>query len=322
MSAAVFLPDPLLARAAPAPAAGGFGVEPMLLPAIQAFQPDPVMARATEALLQGQEQEPPVPPSEPAAGADEPPALAMAPHSQASDAPAGTVVPGQEHELHDLLDQRYREGFEDGLAEAARLMPPQEVPESSGVDEAPGAEGVLSSGAPVDGASAASSRDVVLLLEALSRALQPLLLPDDATTRFEPLKRLALHLAMELVRTELTISPKAVENLVMRSVQALQARDEAPMTVELHPQDLALLRLTLNDPDSGLPEDSPLRTRVQWKEATELARGSVRARSDVSMVEDLIQHRLVHILQDLRVNSLQWRRDEAAIEAQLENPDD
>jgi flagellar biosynthesis/type III secretory pathway protein FliH len=158
----------------------------------------------------------------------------------------------------------------------------------------------------------------VLLLESLARALQPLLLPDDAATRFEPLKRLALHLAMELVRTELTVSPRVVEGLVMRSVQALQAADEAPLTVELHPQDLALLQQALNEPGSGLAPDAPLLQRVNWKEDPQLTRGSVRARSDVSTVEDLIQHRLASIIQDLRIQTLQWQQDEAALQQKLQ----
>lgn len=156
------------------------------------------------------------------------------------------------------------------------------------------------------------------MLESLSRALAPLLLPDDAATRFEPLKRLALHLAMELVRTELSASPRAVEHLVKASVQALQAADEAPLVVELNPRDLAVMKELLAGPAMGSSADAGLWQRVKWVEDAELPRGSVRARSDVSCVEDLIQQRLASIIQDLRIQAVQWQRDEVALQQSLE----
>jgi hypothetical protein len=151
----------------------------------------------------------------------------------------------------------------------------------------------------------------------MARALSPLLLPDNAAARFEPLKRLALHLAMELVRTELSVSPRAVEHLVRSSVQALQAGDQAPVVVELNPRDLTAMKDLMAGPAAGSAAEAGLWQRVKWVEDPALPRGSVRARSDVSCVEDLIQQRLASIIQDLRIQASQWQRDEAALQAEL-----
>ncbi len=309
---AVFKPDPLLSRAQPQ-GRGDFDVAPLLAPVVPAFRPDPVLvdeawdeAAGGGLLLSGPDGEareagfvPDGLPALPDGGQE----AAPGPVNTAAEHLPGPATPVVGLNLEEQLQLRYREGFEDGLAEGSRL-----AAEVAGAMPAPMAEGV---------ATGADGRDAVLLLEALSRALQPLLLPDDASTRFEPLKRLALHLAMELVRTELSVSPQVVERLVQRSLQALQAGDQSPLVVELHPQDLALLKPLMQDPNSGLAADAPLLQRVQWKEDAELTRGSVRARSDVSTVEDLIQHRLASIMQDLRIQAGQWQRDEAALQAAL-----
>ena len=311
----VFMPDPVLARAAPQ-TSGGFDVLGLLAPARPTFRHDPVISPvallAMDDALQVDAIDASVDGMDLTVSDTPTTALPVLADEAGGFGPAPVGEPfaagGSAEALHwqELLERRYREGFEEGLTEGARLAADAAVPTlPAGEHAAPGG-------------NAWASRDAVLLLESLSRALQPLLLPDDAATRFEPLKRLALHLAMELVRTELTVSPRVVEGLVLRSVQALQAADEAPLTVELHPQDLALLQEALSAPGSGLAPDAPLLQRVHWKEDPQLTRGSVRARSDVSTVEDLIQHRLATIIQDLRIQSTQWQQDEAALQAQLQ----
>ena len=310
MSAAVFLPDPLLSRAIPAASDGGFSAEALLAPVRQGFALDPLLAPPQPTLSAGYEDD------THGAGASSGEAAASGLQLEAPESPTVPAVPGTlelSPELQALFEQRYREGFEEGLAQGAG------VAASASADGAlDGAEGdaaaYAADHAATEMALTNGARDVVLLLESLSRALQPLLLPDDAATRFEPLKRLALHLATELVRQELSLSPRVVDELVRRSVQALQAGEQAPLTVELHPQDLALLQQAWEDPSAGLPADAAMRQRVKWLEDPQLPRGSVRARSDASTVEDLIQHRLASIMQDLRIQSLQWQQDESALQ--------
>ena len=326
MSTSGFVADALLSRAAPQPHAGGFDVENLLAPVRVAFAPDPLLAppvvqanAAQEAMpleFQGAGPTPGTDLQTPTDAAPEPASEGLgssaperlAPHPSPDGA-------GHSGDIQVLLEQRYREGYEEGLAQGVRLTAGGQAEDGAGLLQ--GTDGVVSQ-TDSEGGIASRSRDVVLLLESMSRALQPLLLPDDAATRFEPLKRLALHLAMELVRHELSLSPRVVVELVRRSVQALQAGEQAPLTVELHPQDLALMQEALNDPAWGLTPDAPLLQRVNWREDVQLSRGSVRARSDASTVEDLIQHRLASIIQDLRIQSLQWQQDEARIQQGLE----
>jgi flagellar biosynthesis/type III secretory pathway protein FliH len=314
MSAAAFLPDPLLSRVAKTSGADGFDIETLLSPVQARFARDRLLtpweepvdsvlplgltaADAAEAHMIDQDRDDSVldEARDPSSSAAE--ESAMHPSSEAM-----SLSP----ELQALVERRYREGFEEGIAEGTRLA----------LDES----GVALKHEPAagsDGGAASASRDTVLLLESLSRALQPLLLPDDAATRFEPLKRLALHLATELVRSELTVSPQVVEQLVRRSIHALQAGDEAPLTVDLNPEDLALLKAAWDDPVTGLPVDSPLLNRVAWREDMELSRGSVRVRSDASTVEDLIEHRLASIMHDLRIQASKWQADELKLQRQF-----
>jgi flagellar biosynthesis/type III secretory pathway protein FliH len=315
MSAAVFIADPLLARAAPAPGDGGFDVQSLLVPVQAAFAPDPLLAPPTAA-EELQEAE---------ASTDGADTLVLHHSEDPGQTDPGSVAASTwPPELQALLEQRYREGFDEGLAQGAGLGSADGMPSNADRHSHADAHGAQGDGpaAPSDHAPSDHPRDVAFLLESLSRALQPLLLPDDAAARFEPLKRLALHLAMELVRQELSVSPKVIDELVRRSVQALQAGEQAPLTVELHPQDWALLQQAWDDPASGLPPDTAMRQRVHWVEDPELARGSVRARSDASTVEDLIQHRLASIMQDLQIQSQQWQQDEAQIQQSVQGPSD
>lgn len=326
---AVFTPHPVLARAAPTPHAG-FGAAHLLTPVQALFQPDPLLSPSVPALSVPNHAENFVETapgglaladgrSDGSAdglrlapgGGGSAEFAAQAPLADGSTPPfaPGALSPeawslgsADAPELQAALEQRYRDGFEDGLAQGARLA----------------AEDAAAADRAAEGAGAAAAGDALLMLESLSRALAPLLLPDDAAARFEPLKRLALHLAMELVRTELSVSPRAVEHLVKASVQALQAADEAPLVVELNPRDLAVMKDLMAGPAKGSSAETSLWQRVKWVEDAELPRGSVRARSDVSCVEDLIQQRLASIIQDLRIQAVQWQRDEVALQQGLD----
>ena len=73
-----------------------------------------------------------------------------------------------------------------------------------------------------------------LLTEA---AAQTKTLNDNPEQYFEPLKKLALHLAEELVRGELRQSPSAIERLIERSLEELEHPGKRVL-VALHPDDL------------------------------------------------------------------------------------
>ena len=103
----------------------------------------------------------------------------------------------------------------------------------------------------------------------------------DPQRFFEPLKRLALHLAEQLVRAELQLSGQAVHNLVQACIGQLDHPAE-PVTVSLNPQDLQRLKAM---------GDSVTHNMLLEPDA-QLRPGSVRVRAQDSVVQDLIDNRL------------------------------
>lgn len=128
-------------------------------------------------------------------------------------------------------------------------------------------------------------------LAALEQGVRELIESPDLL--HEPLKRLALHLAEQLVMGELTISPQAIERLVRRCVDELDAPRGTPVRIELHPDDLGPLQEWLSSL-SAEGEGAAQAKAPPWvlqANATVLP-GSVRASANDAMVTDLIEHRL------------------------------
>lgn len=141
------------------------------------------------------------------------------------------------------------------------------------------------------------------MLGALEAALQQLKRsPQDY---FEPLKRLALHLAEQMVLAELSLDGKAIERLVQRCVDELSSHDESMILVELHPADLALLEALRER--LGLNRGQPLK----FKADASLLPGSARASANDAMVQDLIEHRLVEFARTLGVDQARWKSNSA-----------
>ena len=122
---------------------------------------------------------------------------------------------------------------------------------------------------------------------------------------FEPLKRLALHLAEQLVLAELQIDGSAIERLVQRCVDDLAQHDESMILVQLHPSDVE--RLHNMRERTGLNEGSALRLQVD----ADLLPGSVRASANDALVEDLIADRLSTLARALQVNEPRWSAQSA-----------
>jgi flagellar biosynthesis/type III secretory pathway protein FliH len=141
------------------------------------------------------------------------------------------------------------------------------------------------------------------LVNALADALA--LLQQSPQSFFEPLKRLALHLAEQLVLAELALDGGAIERLVQRCVDELAQHDESLVLVELNPADLAMLQELRER--SGLAEGSALRLQPNDK----LLPGSVRASANDALVEDLIGERLVALARGLAVDEPRWRTSTA-----------
>lgn len=140
-------------------------------------------------------------------------------------------------------------------------------------------------------------QDLQALLERLNASVASLRQEPD--TLYEPLKRLALHLAEELVLGELQAGAEAIDRLVQRCVDELQAAQNANVCVELHPRDLQSLQ---SRPE--LEADRPNQWR--WEANDSLLPGSVRVRVDDSTVTDLIEHRLQSLAQSLLGQPQRW----------------
>ena len=130
-------------------------------------------------------------------------------------------------------------------------------------------------------------------LSALEQALHAL--GQTPERLHEPLKRLALHLAEQLVLGELSQSPQAIERLVRRCVDELASR-RAQAVVELHPDDLALLQplLQRQAAEDGAAAEASRAGAPPWQLQADpsLQPGSVRASADDAVVSDLVEHRL------------------------------
>lgn len=103
----------------------------------------------------------------------------------------------------------------------------------------------------------------------------------DTETFYRPLQRLALHLAEQLVRSELTTAPTAVSRLVDRCIAEFGQTTLAPVVVSLNPDDRTLLQ------EGGFS----LPTQAELRQDRTLSRGSVRVAMNGAVVEDLIETR-------------------------------
>ncbi len=141
------------------------------------------------------------------------------------------------------------------------------------------------------------------LVSALGAAIVEL--QQSPHTFFEPLKRLALHLAEQLVLAELQLDGVAMDRLVQRCIDELAEHDESLIVVELHPADLA--RLQELRTRSGLSEGASLRLQAN----EQLLPGSVRASANAAVVEDLMDERLSALARGLAVDDSRWRANTA-----------
>lgn len=117
-------------------------------------------------------------------------------------------------------------------------------------------------------------------LQKLNAGVQEL--ANDSDALFEPLHKLALHLAEQLVRGELTQSGLAISRLVDNALREMTGSGEKAVMVQLNPDDLELYR----------PLVAQLGDSMTLRSNTALKRGSVRVSLDGSVVEDLIERRI------------------------------
>ena len=141
------------------------------------------------------------------------------------------------------------------------------------------------------------------LLESMQAALA--VLQQSPAIYFEPLKRLALHLAEQLVLAELNLDGRVIDRLVQSCVDAFSHQNESMILVELHSRDLAaweeLRQRTGLNTGAGL--------RLQANDA--MPHGSVRASANDTLVELLIVERLAGLASALGLDEQRWRANSA-----------
>lgn len=114
----------------------------------------------------------------------------------------------------------------------------------------------------------------------------------DGRQFYRPLEKLALHIASELVRGTLAMSPSIVERLVQLCLGALQG-GEGKVTLRLNPEDAALLCGS----GHGLPKS------VEIVTSAALGRGSVIVEAAGKLIEDLLEDRLKTLASGLLAES-------------------
>ena len=137
------------------------------------------------------------------------------------------------------------------------------------------------------------------LIKAVETALEAL--HQSPTVFFEPIKRLALHLAEQLVLAELALDGRAIDRLVQRCVDELSLNDTSMVRVELHPTDLQSWRALRERSGLNGGIDSNVHANVS------LQPGSVRASANDALVDDLIGERLSALAQGLQIDEPRWR---------------
>jgi flagellar biosynthesis/type III secretory pathway protein FliH len=106
---------------------------------------------------------------------------------------------------------------------------------------------------------------------------------DNVSEFFEPLSKLSMHIAMQLVRGELNVGPTAIARLVQGCLDALEGyQPKNPPVLQMHPEDLATYLASID----GTPEG------IQLRADDAMARGDVSLKMDDTAVDDLIAHRI------------------------------
>ena len=156
--------------------------------------------------------------------------------------------------------------------------------------------------------AAQSTAHTQALLQEIDHKVDALM--EDPALLQEPLKRLALHLAEQLVLGELSLSPQAIANVIERCIDTLDAAEASTLVVELNPQDLALLQNVQRA--EGQPKPA-------WRMQADhlLLPGSVRVRAADAVVSDLIENRLESLAHSLLKEPKAWQTNSAFAPSKL-----
>lgn len=119
----------------------------------------------------------------------------------------------------------------------------------------------------------------------------------DSKAFYEPMKRLAMHLAEQIVKSELKTSTHAIEQLIQHCLNELDHPAQGLVVLELNPEDKARLQALSPDLIQGMRIDA-----VQ-----DMQPGSVRLFANDTVIEDLVEHRLEALAESMLVDVATWK---------------
>jgi flagellar assembly protein FliH len=196
----------------------------------------------------------------------------------------------------------FEEGKAQGLEEGKGLGLDEAVQEALAKGKAEGLEEGLARGIEQGERQAreAMEQEVATQCEVLSQVAEGLHdLLQDPQRFFDPLKRLALHMAQHMTKHELSISPQAIDALVQNCLNELDHPIKGAVVVELNPQDKKLLETLTTANLQG----------VHLEAVPQLASGSVRVIANDMVVEDLIENRLEALARSLALKEIAPRAE-------------
>jgi flagellar biosynthesis/type III secretory pathway protein FliH len=198
------------------------------------------------------------------------------------------------------LEQGRTEGHAQGLAQGMEEGKAQGVAEGLEQGVAQGrAQGIEEGKAQGDQAArdalAADMAAQRVLFDNAARELAGLL--SEPKKFFEPLNRLAVHIAEQVVVGELNSSSQAIERLVQRCLDELDHPVQGAVVLELNPEDKDILQAQGGDLTQGM----------RLEAVHDMPRGSVRVFANDTVVEDLVTHRLESMARALLVDVDAWR---------------
>ena len=227
--------------------------------------------------------------------------------------------------LAQLREQAFQEGLAQGLAQGHSQGLAQGLADGEALGRAQGETDGEARGVALglQQAEQAQAPQMQALQEQMQAQLDPeLALLHEVTQRlqalvenpqdlYEPLKRLALHVAEQLVLAELTLSGSAIERLVQRCLDELDLHGQGLVTIELNPQDKSRLEEKAGD----------MLKNIQLHGLAQLKPGSVRVLANDTQVEDLVQTRLQALAHSLLGQPEAWREQSSFFKQPLSQRD-
>lgn len=218
--------------------------------------------------------------------------LAEAVRVATEEAMAKGITQGQE----EGFAQGREEGFAEGLAQGQQEGHAQGLEEGKAQGFAEGKDvGASESETKVREEVADEMAAQRVVFENAAHALHELIA--DPQKFFDPLKRLAMHIAEQVVLGELKTSSQAISRLVQRCLDELDHPVHGAVVLELNPQDKALLQA----------QDAELIKGMRLEAMHDMQRGSVRVFANDTVIEDLVAQRLSGLAKALLSDVEAWR---------------